>query len=77
MNGTIAAPGLAGTASLLPASDIEALLRHHSTRMQAGGMPPTNFNTPDMRAIVTYIRSLNLSNEERDVVASEVQHKNK
>ncbi len=76
MNGTVAAPGLAGTASLLPESDIEALLRHHSAKMQAGGMPPTNFNAMDMRAIVAYIHSLNLSHEGKNVVAPEFPHKN-
>lgn len=58
MLGTVAAPGLAGTASLLPAAALENLLRHHSARMQKGGMPPTNFNTIEMKAIVAFIRSL-------------------
>ncbi len=58
MQGTVAAPGLAGTASVLPAATLEDLLRHHSKRMQQGGMPLTNMNGKDMNAIVAYIRSL-------------------
>ncbi len=58
LHGTVAAPPLAGTASLLPADSLESLLRHHTTRMQQGGMPLTNMNPPDMRALVTYIRAL-------------------
>jgi ubiquinol-cytochrome c reductase cytochrome b subunit len=71
MNGTVAAPGLAGTASLLPESTIEALLRHHSARMEAGGMPLTNFNEQDMRSIVAYIRSMPSASEGGKLVASE------
>jgi mono/diheme cytochrome c family protein len=56
--GTVAAPGLAGTASILPAATLEDLLRHHSKRMQQGGMPLTNMNSQDMKAIIAYIRSL-------------------
>jgi ubiquinol-cytochrome c reductase cytochrome b subunit len=58
IHGTVAAPGLAGTASILPAPMLENLLRHHSKRMQDGGMPLTNMNARDMKAIVAYIRSL-------------------
>ncbi len=58
LTGTVAAPPLAGTASLLPESVLENLLRHHSIRMQEGGMPLTNMNPPDMKALVAFIRSL-------------------
>jgi len=58
LTGTVAAPALAGTASILPAVTLEDLLRHHSKRMQQGGMPLTNMNAQDMKAIVAYIRSL-------------------
>lgn len=58
LRGTIAAPGLAGTASILPAPVLENLLRHHSIQMQEGGMPLTNMNARDMKALVTYIRSM-------------------
>uniref|UniRef100_E6QJV2 C-type cytochrome n=1 Tax=mine drainage metagenome TaxID=410659 RepID=E6QJV2_9ZZZZ len=58
LEGTVAAPALAGTASLLPANSLEDILRHHTTRMQRGGMPLTNMNAPDMKALVTYIRSM-------------------
>ncbi len=58
LTGTVAAPALAGTASILPAGTLEDLLRHHSKRMQQGGMPLTNMNAQDMKAIVAYIRSL-------------------
>jgi mono/diheme cytochrome c family protein len=58
LSGTVAAPGLAGTASVLPATVLEDLLRHHSIQMQKGGMPLTNMNAQDMKAIVAYIRSM-------------------
>ncbi len=58
LTGTVAAPPLAGTASLLPAGVLENLLRHHTIRMQMGGMPLTNMNPPDMQALVAFIRSL-------------------
>ena len=58
LHGTAAAPALAGTASLLPAGVLENLLRHHTIRMQRGGMPLTNLNAPDMQALVAYIRSM-------------------
>lgn len=58
LHGTAAAPPLAGTASLLPADVLENLLRHHTTRMQQGGMPLTNLNPPDMKALIAYIRSM-------------------
>jgi mono/diheme cytochrome c family protein len=70
MNGTVAAPGLAGTASRLPEPAIEAMLRHHTARMKAGGMPPTNFNAQDMKAIVAYIRSLTAAPQEGKLVAA-------
>jgi ubiquinol-cytochrome c reductase cytochrome b subunit len=58
LTGTVAAPPLAGTASILPASVLEDLLRHHSIQMQKGGMPLTNMNAQDMKSIVAYIRSM-------------------
>ena len=58
LTGTVAAPPLAGTASLLPAATLEQLLRHHSVRMQQGGMPLTNLNPPDMKALISFIRSM-------------------
>ena len=58
LHGTVAAPPLAGTASLLPANVLEDLLRHHTKRMQQGGMPLTNLNAPDMKALIAYIRSM-------------------
>jgi len=58
LTGTVAAPPLAGTASLLPAATLEQLLRHHSVRMQQGGMPLTNLNPPDMKALIAFIRSM-------------------
>ena len=58
VQGTVAAPGLAGTASILPAATLENLLRHHSIQMQKGGMPLTNMNARDMQALVAYVRSM-------------------
>ena len=58
LHGTVAAPPLAGTASLLPEGVLENLLRHHTQRMQQGGMPLTNLNPSDMKALIAYIRSM-------------------
>lgn len=58
LNGTVAAPGLAGMASMLPASVLDNLLQHHSTQMKNGNMPPTNMNPASRKAIVAYIRSM-------------------
>lgn len=58
LHGTAAAPGLAGTASVLPAETLENLLRHHSTQMKNGHMPPTSMSAKDLMAVVAYIRSM-------------------
>ena len=58
LGGTVAAPGLAGMASVLPASVLDNLLQHHSTQMKNGNMPPTNMNPSTRKAIVAYIRSM-------------------
>jgi ubiquinol-cytochrome c reductase cytochrome b subunit len=58
LQGTVAAPGLAGLASVLPASVLDNLLQHHSTQMKNGNMPPTNMSPAARRAIVAYIRSM-------------------
>ena len=58
LNGTVAAPGLAGLASVLPAAVLDNLLQHHSTQMKNGNMPPTNMSAPNRKAIVAYIRSM-------------------
>ena len=58
LNGTVAAPGLAGMASVLPAAVLDNLLQHHSTQMKNGNMPPTNMNASTRKAVVAYIRSM-------------------
>ncbi len=58
LTGTVAAPPLAGTASLLPPKVLEDLLRHHTIRMQEGGMPLTNLKPQNMKALIAYIRSM-------------------
>ena len=58
LNGTAAAPGLAGTASILSAATLENLLRHHSVQMKNGNMPATNMNSNDMKAVIAFIRSI-------------------
>lgn len=63
LSGTVAAPGLAGTASILPAKTLEDLLRHHSKSMQRGGMPLTNMNSQDLNALIAFIRSLPNTNQ--------------
>jgi mono/diheme cytochrome c family protein len=58
LTGSIAAPPLAGTASLLPANVIENLLLHHSIQMQQGGMPLTDLSPQQAAELAAYIRSL-------------------
>jgi ubiquinol-cytochrome c reductase cytochrome b subunit len=58
LNGTAAAPGLAGTASILPAATLQNLMRHHTVQMKKGDMPATNMNASDMKALVAYMRSM-------------------
>lgn len=58
LNGTAAAPGLAGTASILPAATLKNLLLHHSTQMQNGNMPPTSMNASDMNALIAFMRAM-------------------
>jgi ubiquinol-cytochrome c reductase cytochrome b subunit len=58
LRGTVAAPGLAGMASVLPASVLDNLLQHHSTQMKNGNLPPTNMSPSTRKAIVAYIRSM-------------------
>lgn len=58
LNGTVAAPGLAGMASVLPASVLDNLLQHHSTQMKNGNMPPTNMDASTRKAVIAYIRSM-------------------
>lgn len=65
LNGTVAAPGLAGMASMLPASVLDNLLQHHSTQMKNGNMPPTNMNPASRKAIVAYIRSMPSSPDDK------------
>jgi hypothetical protein len=61
----VAAPPLAGTASLLPAGMLDQLLRHHTIRMQQGGIPLTNLNPSDMKALIAYIRSMPSNSNEQ------------
>ncbi len=58
LHGTAAAPGLAGTASILPQSTLENLMRHHSIQMQNGNMPQTNMSAKDLKALTTFIRTM-------------------
>jgi ubiquinol-cytochrome c reductase cytochrome b subunit len=58
LNGTAAAPALAGTASGLPAATLHNLLRHHSIQMKKGDMPATTMNENDLTAVIAYIRAM-------------------
>lgn len=58
ISGTVAAMGLAGTASKLSTASLTKLLRHHNASMQNGGMPLTNMDARDLQAVVAYIRTL-------------------
>lgn len=70
LNGTVAAPGLAGTASLLPEPMLRNLLLHYSARMRSGGMPPSNFTSKELQSLIAYIRSLSLSAREESHLES-------
>ena len=52
------APGLAGMASVLPASVLDNLLQHHSTQMKNGNMPPTNMSASTRKAIIALFTSV-------------------
>ena len=75
VNGTAAAPGLADTASLLPPTTLESLLRHYSVRMRDGGMPNINFNAEEIQAIVAYIRAMRPNSDGHELVASGIGSK--
>jgi ubiquinol-cytochrome c reductase cytochrome b subunit len=75
VNGTVAAPGLADSASLLPPATIESLLRHYSTRMRDGGMPSNSFNAKEIQAIVAYIRAMNPIPGRQSIAISRLESK--
>jgi len=44
---------------------LDQLLRHHTIRMQQGGIPLTNLNPSDMKALIAYIRSMPSNSNEQ------------
>ncbi len=58
MEGTAAAPSLTATASELPPTMIEKLLKHPSEAMRSNGMPAIAINQTDMNALIAFVRSL-------------------
>ena len=55
VGGTAAAPALAGTGGSLPPELLAQMLRHHTERMQQGGMPPVSVTDRELKALVAYI----------------------
>ena len=56
--GTAAAPALVGIATKFPPEQLTSLLKHPSSKMTAGGMPPVDLPPDDLKALITYVESL-------------------
>ncbi len=57
--GTAAAPALVGIKAKYSAEQVENLFKHPTAKMTAGGMPPIDLPPDDLKALITYVRSLN------------------
>jgi ubiquinol-cytochrome c reductase cytochrome b subunit len=56
--GTAAAPALVGIAAKYPSDQLTELLKHPTTKMTAGGMPPIELPRDDLKALIAYVKSL-------------------
>jgi hypothetical protein len=56
--GTAAAPALIGIAAKFPPEQLSELFKHPTAKMNAGGMPPINLSTDDLKALIAYVESL-------------------
>jgi ubiquinol-cytochrome c reductase cytochrome b subunit len=56
--GTAAAPKLLGVAAKYDSQKLEAVLKHPTSKMTAGGMPATDLNDDDFKALISYVESL-------------------
>jgi ubiquinol-cytochrome c reductase cytochrome b subunit len=56
--GTTVAPGLAGIAKKFSSAQVAEFLKHPTTKMTAGGMPPVDLPADDSKALIAYMESL-------------------
>jgi ubiquinol-cytochrome c reductase cytochrome b subunit len=56
--GSPAAPKLIGVGTKYPDEKLEALLKHPTSKMTEGGMPPITLNDDDFKALLAYLQSL-------------------
>jgi ubiquinol-cytochrome c reductase cytochrome b subunit len=56
--GTAAAPGLVGIATKFSPDQLGELFKHPTAKMTAGGMPPVDLPSDDLKALITYVESL-------------------
>jgi mono/diheme cytochrome c family protein len=56
--GTAAAPALIGIATKISPEQLSDLLKHPTTKMNAGGMPPVDLPPDDLKALIAYLESL-------------------
>src|SRR6202790_2293496 len=56
--GTAAAPALVGIAAKLSPDQMAARLQHPTAKMTAGGMPPVDLPSDDLKALIAYMQSL-------------------
>ena len=56
--GTAAAPALLGIGSKFSPEQLAQLLKHPTTKMTAGGMPPVDLPPDELKALIAYVESL-------------------
>ena len=56
--GTAAAPPLVGIGKKFSPDQLAELLKHPTTKMTAGGMPPVDLPPDDLKALIAYVESL-------------------
>ncbi len=56
--GSAAAPKLVGVGNKYDSANIEALLRHPTDKMTAGGMPAVDIKDDEMKLLIAYLQSL-------------------
>jgi mono/diheme cytochrome c family protein len=56
--GTAAAPALTGIAARIPPEQLAQLFTHPAPKMTAGGMPPIDLPSDDLKALIAYVESL-------------------
>jgi ubiquinol-cytochrome c reductase cytochrome b subunit len=56
--GTAAAPALVGLSNKLSADQVSEFFRHPTAKMVAGGMPPIDLPSDDLKALIAYVESL-------------------